>query len=59
MKKIRFDEIRFMNRWKQKSYSRNCDWTIIGVTKWWFGPESFCYKICFFGLEAQIWIKRF
>lgn len=56
--KITFDRFMVLNRWTLKPYSRNCNWTIIGVQKWWAGPKAFCYKICFFGFELQIWFER-
>lgn len=56
--KISFERIFFNNRWKQKKYSRNCDWVIIGISKNWFGPTSFCYKISFFGFDLNIWFLR-
>lgn len=52
----RFDRIHFYSRWSHK-YPPD-DWTIIGIAKWWFGPEDYSYRICFFGLELRIWIKR-
>jgi hypothetical protein len=55
---IKYERIYFNNRWKQNEFKRNHDWTIIGVSKWWCGPCDFCYKICFFGLEAHIWFNR-
>jgi len=58
MSKHKYDEITFHNRWKYNKYSRNCDWTIIGIAKWWVSPERYCYKICLFGLELKIWFKN-
>lgn len=58
MKKVSFDEITFYNRWKQHPYSRNCDWTIIGISTWWVDPTRYCYKVCFFGLELKIWFIK-
>jgi hypothetical protein len=55
---IKYERIYFKNRWKEHKYSRNCDWTIIGVSKWWCSPYNFCYKLCFFGLEVHIWFNR-
>lgn len=34
------------------------DWTIIGISKRWFGPWEYGYFISFFGFEISIWIKR-
>lgn len=56
--KIKLDRLSFFNRWKMRKTSRPCDWTILGFSKWWFGPESFCYKLCFFGFEVKIWFNR-
>lgn len=39
----------------QKKYSRNCDWTIVGLHKRWASWDSYCYKLCFFGLEVSFW----
>lgn len=54
----KFERIAFLNRWKLKKYSRNCDWTIIGISVWWSSPESYCYKFCFFGFEVNLWFER-
>ena len=56
--KITFERLFLNNRWKQKEYSRNCNWTIIGIHKHWAGPSSFCYKLCFFGIDIHIWFNR-
>jgi hypothetical protein len=56
--KITFDRISFFNRWKQRKYSRNCDWIVFGLAVWWVGPESYCYRLCLFGLELKIWFNR-
>lgn len=53
---VKFEKFHFYNRWKNKYPSD--DWTIFGVSKWWFGAESYSYKICLFGLELHIWYKR-
>lgn len=53
-----FDKITFWNRWKYRKHTRNCDWTIIGFSVWWSSPESYCYKLCFFGLEVKLWLNR-
>lgn len=55
---IKFDRLSIMNRWKQHKYSRNCSWVILGFQVWWSGPESFCYKICLFGIDFQFWFKK-
>lgn len=56
--KHKIDRIHFYNRWKYPKYSRPCDWTIIGISTWWSSPESYSYRIGFFGLELRIWIHR-
>jgi hypothetical protein len=56
--KITYDRVYFFNRWKQRKYSRPCDWTVFGLAVWWSSPESYCYRLCFFGLELKIWFKR-
>jgi hypothetical protein len=55
---IKFDRLGLSNRWQQRKHSRTCNWTIIGISEWWFGPQDFCYKICFFGIDLHIWFKR-
>jgi len=57
--KVKFERISFLNRWKQKKYSRQCDWVIIGVQQWYSSWESYCYKLCFFGFDVHIWFKKF
>ena len=52
----KIEDVWFHNRWKEKH--PNCDWTIVGVSKWWSGPTYFVYKICFFGIELRIGINR-
>lgn len=54
----KYNRLSLVNRWKQKRYSRNCDWVIIGVSKWWHSVNDYCYKISFFGIDLQIWFKR-
>lgn len=56
--KIKFNRIVLQNRWRQCRYSRNSDWVIIGVQRWYAGPEDFCYKIAFLGIELKIWFKK-
>lgn len=56
--KITYDRFYFQNRWKRNKYSRNCDWTIVGLSVWWSCPTSFCYTFSLFGLELKIWFTR-
>lgn len=56
--KISFDRMFINNRWKRKTYSRNCDWVMIGIAKNWSGPNDFCYKLCLFGIDLCFWFKR-
>jgi len=51
-----FDRITFYNRWKERYPTDS--YTIIGISKWWCSPESYCYKLCFFGFECKIWLTR-
>jgi len=51
-----FDKISFSNRWTNK-YPPD-DWVIIGIQQWWFSPQRYEYRICFFGFNLRIWIKR-
>lgn len=55
---IKFDRISIHNRWKQKKYARQCNWTVFGFQVWWAGFQNYCYKICFFGFDIQIWFFR-
>lgn len=55
---IYFERIAVANRWKQRRYSRSCDWVVFGIATRWAGPESFCWKLCFFGIDIQVWLKR-
>jgi hypothetical protein len=56
--KITFGQIMIRNRWKQKRWSRNCDWTPFGFHIHWFGPESYSWQICLFGIDIIIWWNR-
>ena len=56
--KIRYDRFYFFNRWKQRKYSRPCDWTIIGISIGWSNPNDFCYRLSFFGFELIFWFIR-
>ena len=56
--KHRFDRITFQNRWKQTKISRNSDWVIFGIQQWWFSPYEYEYRLCFFGFDMRIWMKR-
>ena len=33
--KIEFDRVSVINRWRMKKYSRNGDWVVLGLSKWW------------------------
>ena len=57
-RKFKLSNIWFINRWKLKPYSRNGDWVIIGFSKWWSSPNDYCYKLCFFGFDVQIWFRK-
>jgi hypothetical protein len=56
--KIKYDKLCIQNRWKQKKYARNSEWTIIGISTRWFSPTNFCYRFSFFGLELSFWFLR-
>lgn len=56
--KTKFSRFILINRWKTKKYSRQCDWTIIGIQEWWAGPNDFCIKFCFFGIDLCFWFKK-
>jgi hypothetical protein len=58
MYKYEFERLVFSNRWARPKLSREDDWLILGISKWWFSPEQFEYRIGFFGLQLRIWIKR-
>lgn len=52
----KFHRFAFLNRWKERY--PNGDWVIFGFAKWWCFWDSYCYKICLFGLDFQFWFKR-
>ena len=52
----RLNKVRWNWRWYTK-YPPD-DWTIIGVSQWWFSPLEYRYTLCFFGLDLQFWFKR-
>lgn len=56
--KVSFERIVAMNRWKQTRWQRNGDWVIVGIQRWYSGPESFCYKIALFGIDIQVWFSK-
>lgn len=56
--KIRFDEIRFMNRWKDRHWARPSDWVLIGISTRWFAYDMFCWRFSFFGFDVSIWFKK-
>ena len=56
--KYSFKRVFFRNRWAEKKYYRNYDWTIIGVHIRFSSPTEFCYDICLFGFECDIWINK-
>ena len=56
--KIEFDRVSVINRWRMKKYSRNGDWVVFGLSKWWASFENYCWKISLFGVDVQIWFKR-
>ncbi len=53
--KHRFDEITFTNKWKQRYWG---DYTLIGISKFWFSSYEYEWRLCLFGLELRIWMKR-
>lgn len=53
-----FDRIYFYNRWLDKDYMRPGDWTIIGIHVRWASYDSYCYRVCFFGVEVHAWFDR-
>lgn len=55
----KFRNISWYIRWKDSYISRPSDWTIIGVSKLWHGPKDYCYKICLFGFELNLWFNRY
>jgi hypothetical protein len=48
----------FNNRWSKRKLSRTSDWTIIGLRTRWVNHAEFCYCLCFFGLDFNLWFKR-
>lgn len=53
-----FDQLWFINRWKQRRFSRSDTWTIIGIRKAYFSPNEYEYAICLFGFELRIWMNK-
>lgn len=52
------DRIITTNRWRQSRIQRSGDWVIVGIQRWWFNPLEYEYRICFFGFDIRIWMKR-
>lgn len=61
----KFDQVVFINRWRDKKWlpiSRR--WgamgtmTVIGIERYWAGPQHKCVRFCFFGLELSFWSKQ-
>jgi hypothetical protein len=55
-----FDKLVFTNRWIMdgKNWWRSGDYTLIGICRFGFSPTEYEWRLCFFGLEARIWMKR-
>jgi len=53
--KHKLDEIVFTNRWKQSCWG---NYTLIGITKYWFSFSEYEWRLCFFGFELRFWMKR-
>lgn len=53
--KFKYDKTYFTNRWRERH--PHCDWVIIGLSKRWFSPFEYSYKISFFGFDAMLWFK--
>ena len=56
--KIRFKEVIGHNRWKRAKHQRNGDWVIIGISRQFFSPTEYEYRINFFGFDIRIWLER-
>lgn len=48
----------FNNRWSMPFYSRPSNWVIVGISKEWFSPKEYEYRLSFFGLYGRVWFKR-
>ncbi len=47
----------FTNRFMQPKYSRSSSWVIFGISRYWFSPTEYAYKLHFFGLDFSWWFK--
>jgi len=51
-----FERITIRNRWKM--IFPPDDWVIIGIQQWYFSPVQYEIRLCFFGFDLRIWIKK-
>lgn len=53
---LSLDKIYFYDRWTYK-YPPD-DWCVIGMSVKWYDSRAFEYRICLFGFELRVRIKR-
>ncbi len=41
-----------------RKYQRNGDWVIIGISRAFFSPKEFEYRINFFGFDIRVFFER-
>lgn len=58
-KKYKLNNVIVHNRWKVRKRSRNENWVIIGLMKSCLNHNEYCYKLCFIGLELQLWFDNY
>jgi hypothetical protein len=57
--KHKFDRVTFTNKWTYHRSLRHWgDYTLIGLSKFWFSSYEYEWRLCLFGLELRIWMKR-
>jgi len=52
------ERIYLENRWRKKKLHRNGDWTIFGLSIYWFGISDYEYRVGFFGITLRIFMVR-
>lgn len=52
------ERVVFSNRWKKLILDRGQSWVIFGLSKDFFSPTEYEYRISFFGFDIRIWMIR-
>ena len=53
-----FNRLIFTNRWKQTGKMRYWgDFTLIGISKYWFSTTAYEWRLHFIGLELRFWME--